>query len=115
MVDVTAERFEELVADALDAIPPELGRYMDNVAVFVDDRPPGGLYGLYQGVPLTHREGYGGGGMVMPDRITIFRQTICRDARSEADVVAQVRKTVVHEVAHHFGISDQRLTELGYG
>jgi predicted Zn-dependent protease with MMP-like domain len=113
MVDVTPERFEELVADALDSIPVELGRYIDNVAVFVSDRPPGGLYGLYEGVPLTRREAYGG--LVMPDRITIFRQTICRDSRTEAEVVAQVRKTVVHEVAHHFGISDARLVELGYG
>jgi predicted Zn-dependent protease with MMP-like domain len=116
VVDVNPERFGELVADALDAIPEELGRYIDNVAVFVDDQsPPGGLYGLYEGVPLTRREAYGSGGMVMPDRITIFRRTICRDASSEADVVAQVTKTVVHEVAHHFGIDDARLTELGYG
>jgi predicted Zn-dependent protease with MMP-like domain len=113
LVEVTAERFEELVADALDSIPPELGRYIDNVAVFVDDRPPGHLYGLYEGVPLTRREAYGG--LVMPDRITIFRQTICQTCATEADVVEQVRKTVVHEVAHHFGISDNRLRELGYG
>ena len=114
MIDVPPERFEELVADALDSIPAELGRYMDNVAVFVNnDAPAGGLYGLYEGVPLTRREAYGG--MVMPDRITIFRRTICRHAASDADVIAQVRKTVVHEVAHHFGIGDDRLRELGYG
>jgi predicted Zn-dependent protease with MMP-like domain len=113
-VDVAPDRFEELVADALDSIPPELGRYIDNVAVFVDnDSPPGGLYGLYQGIPLTNREAYGG--LVMPDRITIFRQTICCSCMTEAAVVDQVRKTVVHEVAHHFGIGDERLRELGYG
>ena len=112
MVEVAPDRFEELVADALDSIPEALGRYIDNVAVFVDDRPPAGLYGLYEGVPLTRREAYGG--LVMPDRITIFRQAICRDAFSEGDVVEQVRKTVVHEVAHHFGIDDARLRELGY-
>jgi predicted Zn-dependent protease with MMP-like domain len=113
-VEVAPDRFEELVADALDSIPPELGRYMDNVAVFVDSvSPPGRLLGLYQGVPLTNREAYGG--MVMPDRITIFRQTICAVCATEHDVVEQVRKTVVHEVAHHFGISDDRLRELGYG
>jgi predicted Zn-dependent protease with MMP-like domain len=113
MIDVGPERFEELVADALDSIPEELGRYIDNVAVFVNaDAPPGRLYGLYEGVPLTRRDNYGG--MVMPDRITIFRRTILRDARDEADVVAQVRKTVVHEVAHHFAIDDARHTELGW-
>ena len=115
MVEVAPERFEELVADALDSIPPELGAYIDNVAVFVNnDAPAGHLYGLYEGVPLTRREHYGIGA-TMPDRITIFRRTICRDARDEPDVVAQVRKTVVHEVAHHFGIDDKRLTELGWG
>ena len=115
MVDVEPDRFEELVADALDSIPPDLGRYIDNVAVFVNhDAPSGHLYGLYEGVPLTRRENYGVGA-AMPDRITIFRHTICRDARTETDVVAQVRKTVVHEVAHHFGIDDDRLRELGWG
>jgi predicted Zn-dependent protease with MMP-like domain len=112
LVEVAPDRFEELVADALDSIPEGLGRYIDNVAVFVDDSPAGYLYGLYEGVPLTRREAYGG--LVMPDRITIFRRAICRDAASEADVVEQVRKTVVHEVAHHFGIDDARLRELGY-
>ena len=114
MIEVSAERFEELVADALDSIPPELGAYIDNVAVFVNhDAPAGHLYGLYEGVPLTRREAYGG--LVMPDRITIFRRTICLYAQTEADVVAQVQKTVVHEVAHHFGIDDHRLAELGWG
>ena len=113
MVELDEERFEDLVADALDSIPEELARYIDNVAVFVNhSAPAGSLYGLYEGVPLTRREAYGG--MAMPDRITIYRRTICRDARSEDDVVAQVRKTVVHEIAHHFGISDARLDELGY-
>jgi predicted Zn-dependent protease with MMP-like domain len=114
LVDVTPERFAELVADALDSIPAALGAYMDNVAVFVDDQSPAGrLYGLYEGIPLTRREAYGG--LVMPDRITIFLRAICRDSNSEVGVVDQVRKTVVHEVAHHFGIDDARLTELGYG
>jgi predicted Zn-dependent protease with MMP-like domain len=113
VIDVPPDRFEELVADALDSIPPELGKYIDNVAVFVDDRPAGSLYGLYEGVPLTRREAYGG--LVMPDRITIYRRTICRDCATETGVVEQVRKTVVHEVAHHFGIDDARLRELGYG
>jgi predicted Zn-dependent protease with MMP-like domain len=114
LVEVSAERFAELVADALDGIPEELGRLMDNVNVFVDDHsPPGRLYGLYEGIPLTRREAYGG--MAMPDKITIYRQTICASSRTEDEVVEQVRVTVVHEVAHHFGIGDRRLHELGWG
>jgi predicted Zn-dependent protease with MMP-like domain len=115
MIDVPVERFEELVADALDGIPSELGSLMDNVAVFVADesRDPHVL-GLYQGIPLTSRDA-GYTGMVMPDRITIFRLPICRYCSSEEEVVRQVQVTVVHEVAHHFGIGDRRLHELGWG
>jgi predicted Zn-dependent protease with MMP-like domain len=112
MIEVSPERFEDLVADALDTIPDELARYMDNVAVFVEDGQSPNLLGLYHGIPLTKREAYGG--MVMPDRITIFRLPICARARTEDDVVEQVRITVVHEVAHHFGIDDARLRQLGY-
>ena len=109
------ERFEELVAEALDGIPDDLGALMDNVAVFVEDRPrQRGLLGRYEGVPLTARDA-GYTGMVMPDRITIFRQPICALADDEDEVVRQVRVTVVHEVAHHFGIDDRRLHELGWG
>jgi predicted Zn-dependent protease with MMP-like domain len=114
MVDVPPDRFEELVADALDALPPELGALMDNVAVVVEDGSArGGLLGRYDGIPLTERDA-SYGGMVMPDRITIFRRPICAMAADEADVVEQVRVTVVHEVAHHFGIDDARLDELGW-
>ena len=112
MIEVPAERFEQLVADALDEIPEELGRIMDNVVVQVRDGSPAGLLGLYEGVPLTAREAYGG--LVMPDRITVYRRPICRRCDSEADVVEEVRVTVVHEVAHHFGIDDDRLDELGW-
>jgi predicted Zn-dependent protease with MMP-like domain len=112
MIDVSLERFEQLVADALDGIPDTLGQRLENVVVVVDDDPPNGLYGLYQGIPLTRRHNYGG--LAMPDRITIYRQAILRDARSEARVVEMVRRTVIHEVAHHFGISDPRLRELGW-
>ena len=117
MVEVSPERFEELVADALDGIPSELGRLMDNVAVFVVDDNRRGLLGLYEGIPLTRRSGYGtpAGALPMPDRITVYRLPICRICASEADVVQQVRVTVVHEVAHHFGIDDHRLDELGWG
>lgn len=115
MVDVAPERFEELVADAIDGVPDELARLMDNVAVFVEDSSPRrSLLGLYQGVPLTKRDA-GYAGMVMPDRITIYRLPICARCRTEEAVVEQVRITVVHEIGHHFGIGDARLHELGYG
>jgi predicted Zn-dependent protease with MMP-like domain len=111
---VTRERFEALVADALDSLPPDLGTQMDNVAVLVEDRAVGrSLFGLYQGIPLTSR-GPSSYGWVMPDRITLYQEAICSVCRTEADVVAQVRKTIIHEVAHHFGISDPRLEELGW-
>jgi len=113
VTDVDPERFRELVANALDELPPALGRLMENVAVVVNDTsPPGNMLGLYEGIPLTERAEYGG--MAMPDRITIFRRAICRMCAGEEEVVAQVRITVVHEVAHHFGISDERLDELGW-
>jgi predicted Zn-dependent protease with MMP-like domain len=114
MVVVPDARFEELVAEALDGLPAELGRAMDNVSVFVEERSRrGNLLGLYEGIPLTQRHS-GYSGMVMPDRITIFRQPICAGCETEDEVVHQVRRTVVHEVAHHFGIDDARLTQLGW-
>ena len=114
VIDVSVERFEELVATALDGIPPDLGRLMDNVAVFVEEGTlHSWLLGLYQGIPLTKRDrGYDV--MVMPDRITIYRLPILARCRTEDDVVRQVRVTVIHEVGHHFGISDARLHELGW-
>jgi predicted Zn-dependent protease with MMP-like domain len=116
LIEMGAERFEELVAEALDTIPDELAQRMDNVAVFVEDRSRvRGLLGLYQGVPLTARGNHYGVGGAAPDRITIFREAILARCRTEAQVVEQVRITVVHEVAHHFGIDDGRLRELGYG
>jgi len=111
---VTREHFEQLVADALDSLPAELGKTMENVAVVVEDRSEGrSLFGLYEGIPLTKRgpQSYSG---VMPDRITVYQEEICAVCSTEAEVVAQVRKTVIHEVAHHFGISDPRLEELGW-
>jgi predicted Zn-dependent protease with MMP-like domain len=113
VVEVEPERFEAMVAEALDGLPEELGALMSNVAVTVEDRPgPRGLLGLYQGVPLTRRTTTYSG--VLPDRITIYRLAICAVCASEADVVEQVRRTVVHEVGHHFGISDARLRQLGW-
>ncbi len=114
MIEVAPASFTDLVAEALDAIPAPLSEVMDNVVVVVDDdSPPGDLFGVYQGIPLTERNEYGG--MALPDRITIFRRTICSSCDTEAEVVAQVRTTVLHEVGHHFGITDQRLEDLGWG
>ncbi|GAA2723873.1 metallopeptidase family protein [Streptomyces luteosporeus] len=116
VLEMTREEFEELVAEGLDRIPPELTRLMDNVAVFVEDEPPTDdpeLLGLYEGTPLTERgEWYAG---VLPDRITIFRGPTLRMCATREEVVAEVEVTVVHEVAHHFGIDDARLHALGYG
>jgi predicted Zn-dependent protease with MMP-like domain len=112
---VTAEEFEELVGQALDTIPARLAAAMDNVVVVVEpEAPPGqeGLLGLYEGIPLTQRDGWYSG--VLPDRITIFRGPILRRCRTHAEAVEEVRVTVVHEIAHHFGIDDDELDELGY-
>jgi len=115
MIELSEEEFEVLVAEALDTLPPELARLMDNVVVFVEDQKPGQprLLGLYEGVPLTSRGHYYSGHL--PDRITIFRKPIQRRCRSSEEIVEQVRITVVHEIAHHFGIEEDRLHELGYG
>jgi predicted Zn-dependent protease with MMP-like domain len=113
VIEVDPARFEEMVALALDGLPADLGRLMSNVAVTVEHRPgPPGLLGLYEGVPLTSRTtGYAG---VLPDRITIYRQAICATCHTEQEVADQVRRTVIHEVAHHFGLDDARLRELGW-
>ena len=115
MFTVTALEFEELVADALDSVPEGLMRLADNVVVLVEDNPPPGraIRGLYRGVPRTKR-GHGYAGM-LPDTIHIYRNPIMRMSSSAEDIVEQVRIVVVHEIAHHFGISDARLHELGYG
>ena len=113
MVDVPPERFEELVAEALDDIPEDLARLMRNIAVFVEDRSPDGdLLGLYEGTPLTERGvDYAG---ALPDRVTLYREDICAVCDDEEDVADEVYTTVVHEIAHHFGIDDDRLDELGW-
>lgn len=120
VLEMTREDFEQLVAEALDRVPPELTRLMDNVAVFVEDEPPPEdpeLLGLYEGTPLTERgEWYAG---VLPDRISIYMGPTLRMCDREEGgrelVVEEVEVTVVHEIAHHFGIDDTRLHELGYG
>ncbi len=111
---IDADEFERLVGRAYDSLPEALAQQMENVVVMIEDRAPEpGLLGLYEGIPLTEREQYGG--LELPDRITIFRDSICAIAHSRADVVEQVRITVIHEIAHHFGIDDRRLHELGWG
>ena len=113
VIQVDPERFEEMVVAALDGLPEDLGRLMRNVAVTVEHGPgPRGLLGLYQGVPLTSRTSQYAG--VLPDRITIYQQAICAICDTEPQVVEEVRRTVIHEVAHHFGIDDDRLAELGW-
>ncbi len=108
-------RFEELVSEALDLVPREFAKAMDNVVVLVEeynDEAPS-ILGLYHGVALTERtSSYGG---VLPDRISIYRQPILEICETEDDVVDEVVTTVVHEIAHHFGIDDHRLHELGWG
>ncbi|MGD0703646.1 MAG: metallopeptidase family protein [Trebonia sp.] len=113
MIEVDPERFEEMVGSALDGLPEEFGRLMSNVAVTVEHGAgPPGLLGLYQGIPLTSRTtAYAG---VLPDRITIYQQAICAICQTEQQVAVEVRRTVIHEIAHHFGIDDARLRELGW-
>ena len=120
-MDTGLANFERLVGDALDQLPESLGRMMDNVVVIVEDWPTpeqlagrrGTLLGLYEGIDLTRRSPLSYSG-VMPDRITIFRGPISQYATSEQELVDLVTTTVIHEVAHHFGISDSRLAELGW-
>ena len=114
-VQMSRQRFEELVAEALDAVPDALLKLMDNVVVLVEDDPEDDrdLLGLYEGYALTSR-GWDYGG-VLPDRITIYRNPTLRICDTDDDVVDEVATTVVHEIAHHFGIDDERLHDLGWG
>jgi predicted Zn-dependent protease with MMP-like domain len=106
------DQFEVLVADALSTIPVELRARMDNVAIIIDaESPPGRLYGLYEGTPLTKRRQLGGS---RPDRITLFLATICRSATTPDEVAHRVRVTLLHEVGHFFGMDEGRLRELGW-
>lgn len=112
---MSAQRFDELVSDALDAIPARLTAALDNVVVLVEarnDEEPG-ILGLYQGIALTERDSHYAGSL--PDTITIYRDALLEMCDDEAQVVDEVAITVVHEIAHHFGIDDERLHELGWG
>ncbi|MDH2414566.1 metallopeptidase family protein [Nocardioides sp. CER19] len=115
-IEVSPERFDELVDDALDQIPESLATLVENLVVLVEDEPPedepADLLGLYDGVALTERDSRYAG--ALPDRILIFRGPLLDYCDSEEQLVREVRVTVVHEVAHHFGIDDDRLHELGW-
>jgi predicted Zn-dependent protease with MMP-like domain len=116
---MTREDFENAVGEGLDLIPPELAAHIDNVVVLVEDDPPADaedpdLLGLYEGTPLTERGEWWAAGS-LPDRITIFRNPTLRICEDADDVAEEVAVTVVHEVAHHFGIDDATLHELGWG
>jgi predicted Zn-dependent protease with MMP-like domain len=116
-MQMSRARFEGLVSAALDRIPPRLAAAMDNVAVFVLDDPPpdqpSDLLGVYEGIPLTDRGATYVG--ALPDRITIYMNPTLAICADTPDVVHQVETTVVHEIAHHFGIDDETLHRLGYG
>ncbi|MET9216656.1 metallopeptidase family protein [Nocardia sp. NPDC003239] len=112
---MSPERFEELVGDALDLIPPELAEAIDNVVVLVEarnDEEPS-LLGLYHGIALTERDSYYAGSL--PDTVTIYREAILDICDTDDEVVEEVAITVIHEIAHYFGIDDDRLHELGWG
>ena len=119
------ERFENLVAKAVDSLPDEFHTRMENIDVVVADKPTSAqlaelnrkrgetLLGLYEGVPLTRRSQHYG--MVVPDKITIFQKPIEAQCHNDTQIIAEIRRVVLHEIAHHFGISDARLKELGMG
>jgi predicted Zn-dependent protease with MMP-like domain len=111
---VSPDEFEDLVAEALDSLPPEITAHFRNVAVMVEhesDRDPD-LLGLYEGVPLTERGNYGG---VLPDRITLYRIPLCLHAQDLDDLVREIAITVAHEFGHHMGMSESHLHDLGWG
>lgn len=114
MHPIPEERFEHLVGEALDGIPDELWRHFDNVAVVIEDSnvEEPDILGLYEGFPLTDRFDYAG---VLPDRISIYRLPLCDMCLDEAELIDEIRITVVHELAHHMGIDDDHLHELGWG
>ena len=116
-LSLSDDEFQDAVGDALDRIPDELTRLLSNVAVLVEDEPPPDepdLLGIYEGTPLTERDGWWDAGS-LPDRITIFKGPLERMCVDRDDLLDEIAVTVVHEVAHHFGVDDDRLHELGWG
>jgi len=115
VISLATAEFEELVSQALDTIPVELTSMIENCVIVVEDHPPPGqpgLLGLYEGIPLTERGEYYSA--VLPDKITIYRHPTLAICDTIEDVIEEVHITVVHEIAHHFGIDDARLHALGY-
>ena len=114
MKPLSIEEFDVEVSAALDLLPPGLAALMDNVAVFTEDHHPEepDLLGLYEGIPLTERDGYGL--MDLPDRVSVYRLPLCEQCADRDELIDEIRITVIHEVAHHFGIDDVRLEELGW-
>lgn len=114
MKPMPTTEFEAFVVESLDALDDALVELMENVVVVVEDRHPEepDLLGLYEGIPLTEREVYGG--FELPDRVSIYRLPLCEMCTSHSELVDEIRITVIHEVAHHFGIDDDRLEELGW-
>ncbi len=115
-LDMSREDFEVAVGDALDLVPGQLMDQLDNVVFLVEDEPPAEdpeLLGVYDGVPLTERDLTWGG--TLPDRITVFRGPLVRLCEDREDLLDEIAVTVVHEIAHHFGIDDDTLHELGWG
>ncbi|GGF90565.1 hypothetical protein GCM10007304_00570 [Rhodococcoides trifolii] len=112
-VDMTEADFENAVGDALDTLPHELARHMDNVVILVEDQhPTEDLLGLYEGIALTERYEYSGH---LPDVITIYRLPILDMSEDLEDAKREIAITVAHEIGHHFGIDDERLHQLGFG
>jgi len=113
-ISMSDAEFGELVDRAIDSLPPEIARGVQNIVVLVEpyDEQDPTLLGIYDGVALTERPANHAG--MLPDRILIFREPLLEMCESHDEVVREVQITVVHEVAHHFGIDDQRLHELGY-
>ena len=117
-----SDPFETLVVEALDSLPPDIEAMLSNVEVVIEDEPDADqlrslaaghtLFGLYTGIPLTKRDVYD---HALPDKITIFKGPITRYARTPSRIREQVRRTVIHEIGHHFGIEEARLHELGWG
>ena len=115
-MDLSDAEFDDLVAEALDRIPPALATLMDNVVVLVEDEPPqeqSGVLGLYVGTPLTDRDS--GYTFRPPDQVFVYRGPLLRMCRDAEQLAHEVRVTVVHEIAHHFGIDDEHLHEWGWG
>lgn len=114
METISEPLFEREVEKALDLLPAPLAELMDNVVIVVEDHNADepDLLGLYEGRPLTERDNYGF--LDLPDRVTIYREALCDHCASHDELVEEIRITVIHEVAHHFGIDDDRLTELGW-